>query len=340
MSGRKHGLTGKAFSLGEFIATALDSSGKKKSNKDNGSLASEIKPKEGGGNIDVTKYRWTLSTIDKEDDEVPYIQLKEFKMTASSIQRQIAAFVAGTSQAITNGIDFNKQDRTKETLAVYDELYSKDTPTGFVYKFPYFAENTFELSTPSWEAPDDIGSAAGKVAGGIAKFLVGKKRGEALMEKAEMAKDAMDMVNSYRYPAFGIGDRPKVFKNHNLRTITISFPLFNTVDPDDWSKNRDLGYLLMSQNLLNKRDFVVAAPPVFYEILVPGQYYCYAAQMSDIKIKNLGNQRMIDKTIVPDAYEFNLTLTELIQPSKNQFEAIKSGAAENYVQAKIKGKKK
>jgi hypothetical protein len=331
MSGRTNTLVGKVLgNFGEFIAGSLTG---KKNSKEDGSLASDIKPKDGAGNIDVTKYRWTLSKV---DDEVPYIQLKEFKMTVSSLQRQFAAFVTGTSAKATNALDLNKESEAAETLAVYDELYSKDTPTGFVYKFPYFAENTFELNTPSWEAPDDIGAAAGKVAKGVAKFLVGKK-GEKIVDAVG---EGADLINNYRYPAFGIGDRPKVFKNHSLRTITINFPLFNTVDADEWEQHRDLGYLLMSQNLLNKRDFVVAAPPVFYEILIPGQYYSYAAQMSDIKIKNLGNQRLIDGLMVPDAYEFNLTLTELIQPSKNQFEAIRSGAAENHVQAKIKNQKK
>jgi hypothetical protein len=68
-------------------------------------------------------------------------------------------------------------------------------------------------------------------------------------------------------------------------------------------------------------------------VYIPNQFYSYASAMTEIKVTNIGNQRLIDKTIVPDAYQFDLTLSELLMPSKNQFQAIITGEAESKVQA-------
>ena len=123
-------------------------------------------------------------------------------------------------------------------------------------------------------------------------------------------------------------DRPKLWSSHEFRTIEIKFPLFNTVGPSDWIKNRDLCWQLVNQNLFAKRDFITGIPPVYYEILIPGQHYSYAASVTNLTIYNRGNMRtLLDKsggpTIVPDVYEVNITLQDLVMPSQNLFQSIK-----------------
>lgn len=153
---------------------------------------------------------------------------------------------------------------------------------------------------------------------------------------AQVAGAGADLALGWQYPSVGIQDRPKIFAGHNERQVTISFPLYNTFSENDWPQNRDLIYILMSQNLYNKRNLITGMPPVFYDIYVPGQYYCYAASMTNVVVKNLGNTRLMENGafIVPDAYQITLTLTELTMPSKNQFEAVTSGAAEKQVNVK------
>jgi hypothetical protein len=130
-----------------------------------------------------------------------------------------------------------------------------------------------------------------------------------------------------QYPIVGALDRPRIFSAHGERTITISFPLFNTVAPTDWKDNQKFIHTLMNQNLMYKTSFVTGVPPVFYDVFIPGQYYCWASCVTNLQVENLGNQRIIDGTIVPDAYQITITLTEMVLPSKNQFDARFTGDA-------------
>ena len=143
---------------------------------------------------------------------------------------------------------------------------------------------------------------------------------------------AANIAAAAQYPVVGAFDRPRIFTSHSERTITISFPLFNTVEEGDWVKNRELIYLLMEQNLYNKRDYTTGLPPVFYDVYIPGQYYCFASCITQINVENLGNTRLLyNEFIVPDAYQVTLTLSEMTMPSKNQFAAIFNGEARNQV---------
>jgi hypothetical protein len=104
--------------------------------------------------------------------------------------------------------------------------------------------------------------------------------------------------------------------------------LYNTLDSEDWKLNRQLCELLVNQNLYNKRDFITGIPPVFYEVLVIGQHFSWASCVTNITVYNRGNIRLLydkDRDLkcnVPDVYEINMTLTDLVVPSKNQFQAV------------------
>jgi hypothetical protein len=89
---------------------------------------------------------------------------------------------------------------------------------------------------------------------------------------------------------------------------------------------------LINQNLYNKRDFITGIPPVFYEILIPGQHYSYASAVTNITVYNRGNMRYMEYpnksadvspgAIIPDAYEVSIALTDMVMPSKNLFQQI------------------
>lgn len=293
-----------------------------KSAKDKqGGLASDLHPN-GTGVINVAdEYPWTLS---KPVDEIPYVWLNEYKCTESQIMKAASSFGAGIVDKAAGAVGAG--GGVTEILSMYGPIMPKDEPTGFHYKFPYFNKTGFELSSPDWQEVGDVGSSLSKLAD-----LAGK-RGAQAKEIGGAINSLMDLSNQAQNPSYGAVDRPKVFMSHQDRAITISFTLYNTFAAWDWQKNRDLGYLLMSQNLFNKRDYVTGVPPVFYDVFIPGQYYSYASAMTNIKVDHLGNQRLInDSYIIPDAYQFELTLTELVKPSKNQFEAIVNGEANSKV---------
>jgi hypothetical protein len=84
--------------------------------------------------------------------------------------------------------------------------------------------------------------------------------------------------------------------------------------------------MLVNQNLFRKRDFITGIPPVYYEILIPGQHYSLAACVTNLVIYNRGNMRRLfdgnTSVVVPDVYEINMTLTDMTMPSRNLFQAV------------------
>jgi hypothetical protein len=219
-------------------------------------------------------------------------------------------------------------------LDVYDEIFP-DSPTSLKYIFPYFTKAYMTLDSAPWEQVDKISKTAGEATTGL-KEVVGSfsdKLGAAiggLQNAASLVASIGQTAMSLQYPLVGANDRPRVFSSHSERSVTIEFPLYNTIHETDWIKNRLLLQVLMSQNLFIKRDYMTGLPPVFYRVLVPGQYFSFASSVTKIDVQNLGNIRMMyegkDKGLgkgvaVPDAWQVSITLSELTMPSLNQYQA-------------------
>ena len=273
-----------------------------------------------GGNTSdfdvVGKYRWTLSEGRSRDD-IPHAHLSEYNANETMIQKQLnyytqlvpdKAFAAAGVAGLANSLD------------VYKEIFPHtDRDNCCTYRVPYFNKTNMELTTQAWQEITPAGEALAAEASKLGKFAEGVAAGLNILNK--MA----NIATAAQYPVVGVLDRPKIFAAHSERTITISFPLFNTVNTQDWKANQRLITKLMSQNMLYKTSYVTGVPPVFYEVLIPGQYYCWASCVTNINIENLGNKRVIDSSIVPDAYQVTITLTEMVMPSKNQFDARYNG---------------
>ena len=291
-------------------------------------FANVFKP-QGDGYIDVVgDYMWTLSPKAARS-MAPYIVLKEFEVNEGNIKRSTFAYGKAAINAVGGMlIDY------ESSLAPYEELFPKDKPTGFRYSLPYFSDVNFTVSSPEWTQLDNLEKLGGMVKG--AANLAYEGAGDALATGTKviggLAGGALDIFGGY--PKIGIMDRPKMWPGHATRTTEIKFSLFNTVNADDWKQNRDLCVLLINQNLYNKRDAITSIPPVFYEIMVPGQHYSYASCVTNITISNRGNMRpmhhegakgKLNKMIVPDAYEVSIQLTDMVIPSKNMFQHINDG---------------
>ena len=328
--------------LGDFakFSIPVEDSGKPDQAAAEGTLARTLVPKNKNYEIDVVSdYKWTLSNVFDIDqmEEIPYIRLKEYRCLESSIQKQYSFYTQYSADVI--GSSTNTGSKTKKgVLDDYENLWPRTNPSGFTYKFPYFNKTGQELASEPWQNLDSVGEALKNVAGGVSKLLPKGLR-EKLDKGVGIAESIVDVANfsmNAQYPSVGVVDRPKIFMAHNDRSMNISFTLYNTADERDWEINKDLIYLLMSQNLFNKRDFTTGIPPVFYEVYVPGQYYSYASCMTNFKVDHLGNQRLLrnkqdEEYIVPDAYQIDLTLSELVKPSKNQYEALITGEARKNV---------
>ena len=281
----------------------------------------------------VSHYPWTSSKVFNRDD-IPFIQLIEHRNEENLIKRQFAYYAQGVGSTVS---DIANRNTSKGLLNVYDEIWP-DNPTNWVYRFPYFNKTHYELNTPNWSKVDKPGealkSAAGGASGALDKF--GLKNASKLVDLASAGADAAsaaaELALGFASPLVGTVDRPRIFTEHSERSITIQFPLYNTIKSADWTRNRDFFYRFASQNLFNKRDFITGLPPVWYRVYVPGQYYSHASCVTNFTVENLGNTRLeYNNYIVPDAYQINITLTEMLMPSLNQFQAVTNGDANNRV---------
>ena len=291
--------------------------------------------------IDIVKnYPWTASKVYQRDD-IPFIQLIEHRNEESLIKRQLAYYGKGILDTAEGVI---RNGGPKGLLSVYDEIWP-DNPTNWVYRFPYFNKTHYELNTPLWEKVDKPGQiiqgATSGLTGALSK-IGAPKLAEALngtMALAGAAAAAAETALGFASPLVGTVDRPRIFSQHAGRSITIQFPLYNTIQNNDWKNNRDFFYRFATQNLFNKIDFITGLPPVWYRVYIPGQYYSHASCVTNFNVENLGNTRLVsDNYIVPDAYQISITLEEMLMPSANQFQAVTNGDANSRVTTALKGK--
>lgn len=278
---------------------------------DRGGLADFLVPLNSGAVDVLNDYCWTL-TDKKGRNETPKVILTEWRLLQSSLINSSRYYTAGLSQQVVS----SKNPYLKD-MKGYTGLFDFENPTGFWYSLPYFNDTANEVSN-TWTTLDILEKAKN------ALNIISPGTGEAV----ELGIGVGGLAYEANYPRVGIMDRPKLWESSGFRSINIKFPLYNTVNFTDIKRNWDLCYLLMYQNMFNKRDFVTAIPPVFYTVYIPGQFFTIAAYVSELKIYNRGNVRFLDidgsgkKRNVPDVYEIDMTLTDMVMPSQNMLTAI------------------
>lgn len=313
----------------------------------------------------VKNYPWTVSNV-SNNDEIPHIVLYEHRNLESNIMRMVKFYTGinldanndilqnltqATSQALKRGGELSQnivpgsEQPPKDILDPYEEIFP-DSPTSLKYIFPYFTKEYLSLNSSEWVMVDKISKTGGSATEGVKN--IASSFSSNLADSIGNLQSAVSLVASVgetamklQYPLVGANDRPRIFSSHTERSLNIEFPLYNTLHDSDWKKNRLFLQVLMSQNLFIKRDFITGLPPVFYRVLVPGQYFSFASSVTKIDVQNLGNVRMMYESennkgpgkgiIVPDAWQVSITLTELTMPSLNQFQAAITPVAYNRV---------
>lgn len=299
---------------------------------------------------------WTVSpvlnNIYKSDIKIPTIELKEYRLLNSTLWEQAKYFMyivktipsragddiqslfGGEENFISTVLDFTQgivdsvftgSKIVLDTLGLespdltnqssddpYEGLYGLNE-TGFSYTLPFYSDqirNKF-LSFSEGYSGDDRGQNsvpsmiqerledwATKTSGGI----------RALIEPGIY----IEKTQYYNYGS-------------NLERASFSFPLLNTISPEQINENYQFLFLLIYQNSIFRKDRSAFIPPCIYEVLVPGQRYMKYAYISDLKIDYIGTRRMIEvdsgigvfKTIVPEAYNVSITLSNMHEENGN-----------------------
>jgi hypothetical protein len=320
----------------------------------------------------VNDFPWTLTPTNSEArKEAPYIFLREFLQLETQLNQSILPYgKRGPSSTALPTFDeggilpdlslfetalnfLDPLDRNTEAL--YNGLFDHLTSTDFYYKLPFFTPDYFTISN-SWEGTDildkiiNVQTTIGGVGRTILKSVVGDK-GEGFGKMLESLPKLYKQIEMFNIkagnPAVGLMDPPYVWKGSSNRTYTFEFPLYNIDATSSKNainlivKNWEFCFLITYQNLINKRNFFTGIPPVFYEVNIPGIHYCKASYISDLTIENIGNLRLMRLPLngssncevnIPDGYSIKITLTDLLQPSKNLLAATVNSTLRSSIQ--------
>lgn len=246
----------------------------------------------GGNNYNIVEdYPWTI-TDSKQRINVPVIELIEFEQDVSTLYASLNYWYTQAAKSKTLTVSDNP----------YQGLYSaKETKARFI--FPYFEEYDHNVSQ-TWD---------------VSKGLLQDEKAGALATTIQNVQKAMQKA-----PGSNINQQ-RIWQGSAPATYTFNFHLFNTIGgTSDNSKqikaNMVLRNRLLMSALHDQQTATMISPPALFTVKMPGIRYSPAAVISNIVVSNVGqmNQMNLDGVgkIVPDAYKFAITISELIVESR------------------------
>lgn len=229
------------------------------------------------------------------------------------------------SNLISQGIDTGSSSYMKS----YENIYGV-YPTKFKYIMPYFVGEWKEVNN-KW-GDEALGGGIGNTP--IIGNLFGSAK-KTLSMFSDIASTfstgfGMDFAKSYSYPTEGPG-------------TSFELILDNTYDSHHDSRmgksyqhNWELIFLLLYQNLPNRKNKLFFDPPVIYKAQVPGVLTYLYSYISSINVQSIGNRQPKDvsiyiqdengslelkqfKTLIPEAFKVTINLKSLLPESKNLF---------------------
>lgn len=274
-----------------------------------------LKPK-GSGTIDVlTKYRWKNSS--RNVQEVPSITLTEFELS-------LGTWAANLSRLLQAYNDFKGNGYALDPYMPLYNVNNRNTGTGFVYRLPYLLGDGSKIR--------NVENNWGEFQGGLDKLFGGGDGGGVVSGITTLLGYAFAGTS----PGVGFEEISE-FKNTNLESITITFPLYNTVTVQDAQNNYDFLTLFTYQNLKTRTSFLTFIPPKIYTVQTEnclGGIYWPVAIVSNLLIESIGTTREISdyngKTLLmPEAFKVSITLKQLVPNSSNIFEGAIGGEKVN-----------
>jgi hypothetical protein len=289
----------------------------------------------GNGLIDVVNdYTWTLSN---NKNEVPTATLKEYQINSGQLlagiyyySKQLAGIRSSTSVS-------NLGRGGGAVKNPYEFMYFA-TPTNFTYSLPYLDGQKFGRTSTFSDSEGKSGlGEIGKTVAGYGSDRQGSTRLEGFINKFRdiaAAGTVLDVTAKTIGVAAGkvipgkIGlSQAKSWEGTAGVSYTINFQLLNTFkDTNEIRKNRELAYLLTYQNSPFRRNIAVVDPVCIYSLTIPDVVHFPACFVDNLAVSNLGHTRLLDldghPRVIPEAYQISLTLSSLVEESRNIFEGV------------------
>jgi hypothetical protein len=251
-------------------------------------------------------------------DEVPKIRVVERELIYGSYTTSILTFIDQLGKLSKGALG-----DPKGGADIYPQLYATKA-TGFQYIFPHLLTTGSNLHSiaNSWQS---INSGPQTI---LNSFTDGKSnKGSGVAEKAlEMgASFAIGMGT----PGFGFDDMYS-YQNTQPRTLSISFPLYNTLSIESAYENYSFINLFMFQNLKTRTSLATYIPPKLYVVDqadTQGGFYSPICIVSNYSVESIGTTRRMSEfrsygvpdILMPEAYKVTIQFMELVQNSSNIF---------------------
>lgn len=266
-----------------------------------------LKPK-GSGLIDIVNdFHWKNSG---SADEVPAIYATELELDYGTWAQNLARLA-------TLGKDLG----TGKKIDAYLQMYAT-TKTGFWYNFPWLISNGENIR--------NVSSQWGK-AESISDYLAGKNSGDGALSKiGSIAGGIIGAIS----PGVGF-EEIQEYKQTSSQSLTLEFPLYNTVSLEKAFDNYSFVTMFTFQNLKSRTSLMTYIPPKLYTLdsLGLGGIYWPVSYVSNLKIDSIGTTRSIrdfsgyssQSILIPEAYKVSITFNELLPQSSNIFAGTMGG---------------
>lgn len=224
------------------------------------------------------------------------------------------------------GINTTAESLGSKTLLPYEGLYLTED-TNFIYRMPLFADRLRDVTNSFAANPSEPAGSSQALKGAFEVF------------SNQLRETAYQLSSNINFNAPGVYLEKPQFYNFKSegKTTVVRFPLINT----GWSnyidvlRNWQLLYMLVYQNIPNRRSRDLIDPPVIYEISSPGVRYHPYAYIESMRVDFLGSTRQmriqvpystgsltgggtIDiESTIPEAYDVTITLRELTSETQN-----------------------
>jgi hypothetical protein len=268
-----------------------------------------LKPK-GSGLVDVTNtMRWSNYT---STDEVPSVFITEKQIEMGT---WAANFLEIVKQAknVTSG----------KGLDSYVSLYAASN-TGFWYNMPYLLKNGDNLNAVgnTWNPASTIGDIFNSTSSG---------------GKGTAAKIGASVGGALNGILPGVGfEQTMQYGGSSPLSLTLSFPLYNTISQEDAFNHFSFVNLFAFQNMKTRTSLLTFLPPKIYVVDAGsiGGKYMAAAYVSEFKVDSIGTTRKLwdyaqfgpKEILIPEAYKVTITFVDLLSPSSNVFGATMGGS--------------
>jgi hypothetical protein len=258
------------------------------------------------GNVDMfTNGAWKNSG--KNINEVPDINLEEYELSFGLWMTHLSRL-------------YNTVSSFASDITTPYQLLYQGNHTGFTYKLPYLI-NQGTIKGP-------IQNSWGGSETGIGESFAGSFGKNLDRSLGDIGKFFAEGV-SYG----GAGEKVRRYDSaDSVKSITIKFPLYNTIDKDKTLRNFEFVTLFAFQNMKTRTSWMTYLPPKIYKVNTKsfGGINMPAAFVKSFDATAVGTVRKIrykgfEDILIPEAYEVSITMEELLPESTNTFAATMGG---------------